>query len=293
MLTHWSYIFLTLTHWFVNHTKNANVLLTLPTVEYLNVIIISNSMIQNKGVLWDQHVCSHAARSMRLSPYDNRTTHGGWKQSSSAKNVIIQHKQHRLNREAPNNIFCSIKLFIYPSVHHYHNIYYLEISDHYELNMIIMWGMQEKWMHYHLLDDFTTWKCFLPCWPFVKGIHRFLIDSSQRAGNVERQCFCRWLKRLRLEQTVKLLLIWDAVILMGRHSNGDTFLCHLDIHPSLSIWWCLWINQVRLLFIMRLTWQSCQLCHVLEGRHQNLYKHNIMNLIIDEISFYLIKTIPW
>ena len=151
-------------------------------------------------------------------------------------------------------------------------------------------------MHCPLCDDITTWKCFLHYWQFVRGFHWLYIDFPHNGPLMQNFIVfdVGWKKfKQVVEQTVKLLLISDAIMLIWHHSNGDNLLCHFDIHPSLSFWQHPLITQVSLPFTMRITWQSCQLCRVLEWPHQNLYKHNTINLIIDESSFYLIKTIPW
>ena len=49
------------------------------------------------------------------------------------------------------------------------------------------------------------WKHFSSCWPFIKRIHRLLMDSSKKASNAKHRCFfeMRLIKpNQALEQTV-------------------------------------------------------------------------------------------
>ena len=67
---------------------------------------------------------------------------------------------------------------------------------------------------YH--DDVMTWKCFPSYWPFMRGIHWPLLDSPHKGpvmGSFD-EFFA-----VGCEQTVELLVSWNAMTLMLRHCN--------------------------------------------------------------------------
>ena len=71
-------------------------------------------------------------------------------------------------------------------------------------------------------DDIMTWKWFLHCWPFVRGIHQSLVDSPHKG--LVMQCFdfflCKSCKQA-VEWPVKMSIICEAMMLMwSYHIDG-------------------------------------------------------------------------
>ena len=67
----------------------------------------------------------------------------------------------------------------------------------------------------NLHDDIIKWKHFPHYWPFVKGIHWSMVDSPHKSQ------WCRALivffdlhLNKRFEQTIEMLVIWDAIVLI-------------------------------------------------------------------------------
>ena len=78
-----------------------------------------------------------------------------------------------------------------------------------------------QWFEKHLLewkhsnhDDAITWKCFPRYWPFVRGIHRWLVVPLTKARCMVLWCFVWYMPELMVEQTVELLVIWDAILII-------------------------------------------------------------------------------
>ena len=67
-------------------------------------------------------------------------------------------------------------------------------------------------------------------WPFVRGIHWWPVDFPwQRASNGNIWCFLWFYLQQTSEQTFKLLVIWDAMVLMWHHCNDDNLIIRLSI----------------------------------------------------------------
>ena len=65
-------------------------------------------------------------------------------------------------------------------------------------------------LRYH--EDIIRWKHF-PCyWPFVRGIHWSLVDSTYKGQGGGAWMFSA--RELRVEQTIRELLIWGAITLI-------------------------------------------------------------------------------
>ena len=61
-----------------------------------------------------------------------------------------------------------------------------------------------------------TWKRFPHYWPFVKGIHRWLVDFSHTHSVMQSfDVCCCWHGQI----VVELPVVWDVMTLMWRHSH--------------------------------------------------------------------------
>ena len=62
-------------------------------------------------------------------------------------------------------------------------------------------------------DDVMTWKHF-PCyWPFVRGIHRWPVNSHTKASDAELWGFLWSASESTLKQTMETPVIWGAIAL--------------------------------------------------------------------------------
>ena len=62
-------------------------------------------------------------------------------------------------------------------------------------------------------EDVAKWKHFQCYWPFVRGIHRSALDTPHEGQNVEL-CFLWCAPEQTTEQTMEMLVIWDAMALI-------------------------------------------------------------------------------
>ena len=61
-------------------------------------------------------------------------------------------------------------------------------------------------------DDVIKGKCFPRYWPFVSGIHRWILLT--KASDAELWCFLWSAPELTVVQTLETLVIWDAIALI-------------------------------------------------------------------------------
>ena len=63
-------------------------------------------------------------------------------------------------------------------------------------------------------DDVIKWKLFPGYWPFVRGIHRRPVKSLTKASEAALLCFLRSASEQTAKQTVEMLVIWSAMVLI-------------------------------------------------------------------------------
>ena len=84
-------------------------------------------------------------------------------------------------------------------------------------------------------DDVIKWKHFPRHWPFVRGIHRWPVDSLRKTSDAELWCFLSSAPEQTFEQTIETTAIWDPLHPLWRHCKALvvclTWLCYHILSP--------------------------------------------------------------
>ena len=119
----------------------------------------------------------------------------------------------------------------------------------------VVWEMASILSRPQFVNDIMTWKRFPQNKPFVMGIHRWPVDSSQKGSAV-----------LSVVRTNKQV-IWEALAFVWRHCNVLVLTCTISF---LVIEWWLWVYHITT------NWH----CGIHRSPQNYFFKHQQFNISI-------------